>query len=184
MTDKCLLIRREWSDWWTEAINSQKMQHQLFTMTPLTTVELNRALLSNSVTREQFVGTFPSCITPITRKTKFSFITNIDEHDEIGQHWNAWFADGVKISFFDSFGRAFDDETLPEHYTNIVEEFDRVEYTEKRVQGWESVACGHFCTHFIYTLSLGHDYDSFLNYYSKNFKENDEIVADFYYSIS
>ena len=110
-------------------------------MKALTTTELNHKLLSNAVTRRYFVGTYPACITPITNKTIYSFITNVDEHDEVGQHWNGWFVRDSKLLFFDSFGREYDDETLPLHYLNIVEQYDSVECSTKRVQGWESVAC-------------------------------------------
>ena len=152
-------------------------------MKALTTTELNHKLASNAVTRRYFVGTYPACITPITDKTIYSFITNVDEHDEVGQHWNGWFVRDSKLFFFDSFGREYDDETLPLHYLNIVEQYDSVECSTKRVQGWESVACGHFSTHFIYVMSLGLSYDSFLKDYSFNYEKNDEIVSEFYHSI-
>lgn len=152
-------------------------------MEPLTTLDLNRTLSNNKVTGRYFLGTYPACVTPKTFKSKFSFITNVDEHGELGMHWNAWFIKGSEISFFDSFGREYDDETLPGHYTNIVEEYDRIHCTTDRIQGWESVTCGQFSTHFIYTLSLGLDYNSFLKEYSSNFPNNDLIVVDFYNSL-
>ena len=87
------------------------------------------------------------------------------------------------VFFFDSFGRRFDDETLPNHFTEFVKSFDRVVCTTKRVQSWTSVTCGHFCVHFLYVLSLGLDFKFFLNQYSTNFEKNDEEVYEFYQSI-
>ena len=45
------------------------------------------------------------------------------------------------------------------------------------------MACGHFSTHFIYVMSLGLTYDSFLKEYSFDYEKNDEIVSEFYHSI-
>lgn len=152
-------------------------------MEPLSTLEINRILEENSVTKNYFIGTYPSCITPRTKKKAYAYITNIDEHDMPGQHWNAWFVEGQKISFFDSFGRDWEDATLPKHYKDIVKPFEQITYSTTRVQGWDSIACGLFCVHFLYVKSLGLEYDDFLNEYTKNFEKNDKIVYEFYNSI-
>ena len=153
-------------------------------MRPLTTLDLNTILGANKVTKNRFIGTYPSCITPNTSKRTYAFITNVDQHDLPGQHWNAWFIDGSKISFFDSFGRNHEDETLPKHYTDIVKSFEQIAYSTTRIQGWDSVACGLFCIHFIYHKCLGLDYETFLNEYSiSDFEKNDLIVQDFIKSI-
>ena len=83
--------------------------------------------LINAVTRRYFFETYPACIIPITHKTIYSFITNVDEHDEVGQHWNGWFVRESKFLFFDCFGREYDDEILPLHYQKIFEQYDSVE---------------------------------------------------------
>ena len=149
-------------------------------MTPLSTTELDRILGQNSVTKGTFLGTYPACIFPKTKKKLYAVITNTHEHDRAGQHWNSWVVRGDKVSFFDSFGRSPDDETLPEHYRDIVKMFKHVAYTTDRVQGWDSIACGYFCVHFIYMLSLGLDYNTFLDEYTNEFETNDDIVYKFY----
>ena len=152
-------------------------------MEPLSTLDINRILRANSVTDSYFIGTFPACITPTTEKKAYAFITNIDDHNMPGQHWNAWFIEGRRVTFFDSFGRYWDDDTLPGHYKDIAEPFERVTYSNTRLQGWDSFACGYFCIHFIYFKALGLDYEDFLNEYTNNFEKNDEIVFEFYNSI-
>ena len=138
-------------------------------MKPLTTKDLNKILYENSVTKRFFVGTYPSCELPKTKKTFYSFITNTQNHDEFGEHWNAWIVDGKRLIFFDSFGRDSKDPTLPQHYRDFTRQFKRVKYVKTRVQGWYSKACGFFCVHFIYMLSLGLDIKIFLREYTKDF---------------
>jgi hypothetical protein len=153
-------------------------------MEPLSTVDINHILMNNSVTSRHFIGTYPACVLPTSRRKQYSFITNVDAHDEQGQHWTAWSVKNDTVSFFDSFGRKYDDETLPTYFSDIVDLFDGVTYSARRVQSWTSVACGHFSIHFLYLMSLGLDYSYFLNEYSINFEKNDEIVNAFFRSIS
>ncbi len=153
-------------------------------MTPLSTIELNDVLYHNSVTKDIYLGTHPACITPKTNEKTYAFITNTHVHNRAGVHWNSWFVQGNKVSFFDSFGRSPDDETFPDHYRDISKTFKHIYYTTNRLQSWESVACGYFCIHFIYMLSLGLDYTDFLDEYTKNFEKNDDIVYKFYSSIN
>jgi hypothetical protein len=149
----------------------------------LSTIELDRILKHAKVTRVKYLGAYPSCITPKTKRRNYSFISNTDEHHEIGEHWCAWVVDGEKIYFFDSFGRDPWDTSLPTHFKDIVRGYNHVEYTNVRVQDWTSTTCGHFCIHFIYTLSLGLSYENFLNEYSTDFLNNDLVALDFYNSI-
>ena len=152
-------------------------------MEALSTLEINKVLGENAVTKRYFIGTYPSCLTPRTRKKKYAFITNTDDHNLPGRHWCAWFVDGQRISFYDSYGRSWDDPTLPEHYKDIAKLFKQISYTNTRVQSWASNACGYFCIHFIYVKALGLDYEHFLNEYSTNFERNEDIVYEFYNSI-
>lgn len=150
---------------------------------PLTTIQLDNILLNVSVTREKYIGAYPSCIFPKSRKKMYAFISNTDEHDESGQHWCAWVVKDETIYFFDSFGREPTDETLPVYFKDIIKEFKHIQYTNTRIQGWSSKACGYFCTHFIYVICLGLDYDDFLNDYTRNFIENDIVAFQFVSSI-
>ncbi len=152
-------------------------------MKPLKTLELNKILYENPVTKRFFVGTYPSCIQPKTTKPFYSFITNTQSHDEFGAHWNAWLVRGDKLIFFDSFGRNPKDVTLPKNYREFTAQFKKVEYVKTRVQGWKSNSCGYFCVHFIYLLTIGLNANSFVSDYSTDFKNNDDVVFDFVSSI-
>lgn len=144
----------------------------------ITTRNLDYILKNNSVTKQFFVGTYPSCTQPISNRETYAFITNTDEHDTDGEHWNCWWVHGDKVIFFDSFGRAPYDSCFPSHYTDIIDRFQNVEYSGLQIQGLKSKACGYFCIHFIYIFSLGLDFKSFFSDYCNNHEINDMLVYD------
>ena len=153
-------------------------------MKPLTTTQLNKILSETSVTKKTFLGTFPACFSPKTKRGSYSFISNTDEHGEVGSHWCAWIARNNNLYFFDSFGRAPDDSTFPENFIDIAKKYKKVYYSNQRVQDWRSNACGYFCIHFICLLSLGLTYDEFLSEYSRNYMGNEIVAVDFVDSIT
>ena len=150
---------------------------------PLTTTQLDDILLNTSVTSKSYIGTYPSCFSPTSTRPYYTFISNTEEHDENGEQWCAWVVKDDTVCFFDSFGRSPNDETLPKYFKDIVKKFKIVRYTNYRVQDWSSKACGYFCIHFIYVLSLGLDYKDFLNDYSRDFEKNDSVAFNFVSSI-
>ena len=152
-------------------------------MKALTTQTLNKILLKNPVTKKNFIGTFPGCISPSKDAKQYSFITNTDLHHQSGEHWNAWIVKENKIVFFDSFGRDPRDTSFPDNYKNIVEQFSNLEYSKDQIQSFTSATCGYFCIHFIYVLSLGLDLEFFLNEYSNNFMKNNKLAVDFVNSL-
>ena len=148
-------------------------------MKPLTTLQLNEVLMNNPVTKKYYIGTFPGCVIPAVKSKKYSFITNTDLHDQRGEHWNAWMVQGQKVLFFDSFGRDPSDSTFPGIYKELLNGFKILNYTKTRVQNFTSSTCGYYCIHFIYLLSLGLDFEFFLNEYTDDFRKNDIAVIDF-----
>ena len=146
-------------------------------MKALTTLEIDRTLKQNPVTRNNFIGTFPACIIPAPQKKMYSFVSNTHAHDRPGEHWNSWVIDGETVLFFDSFGRNVFDPTLPEYYREFVKTFKNIKCNTVQIQHVDSVACGYFCIHFIYNFSLGLNIKSFLSDYTRDLKLNDFIVS-------
>lgn len=149
----------------------------------LSTQDLNKILTQNNVTRRRFIGTYPSCIFPLTDKKVFTFITNTDDHMSNGTHWNVWYGSSDDMCFFDTFGRSYDDVTFPEFYKYIAQNFKTVKYSSLQLQSKDSLRCGYFCIMFIYSLSLGIDYKVFLKEFSKDLDSNDFVVSEFVNSI-
>ena len=86
---------------------------------------------------------------------------------------------GEKILFFDSFGRDPRDSSFPDIYRELLNGFKFFKYSKTQVQNFTSFTCGYYCIHFIYLLSLGLDFEFFLNEYTDNFEKNDLTVIDF-----
>jgi len=143
-------------------------------MNRLSTNDLNRVLKRNNVTKDVYIGSFPACVIPETRKKRYFFITNTDQHDRPGKHWTAWMMDGDKAEFFDSFARSPEDEQFPEQFRyHIIGK--KVVYSDFRVQEYSSSACGYFCMYYIYLRSLGLNFQYIIKQL-KNLEENDDIV--------
>ena len=149
----------------------------------LTTKQLNDILCQASATKHRYIGAYPACITPKSKKSIYAFISNTDNHEEDGEHWCAWVIKDENLFFFDSFGRSPNDETLPMNFLEISRNFKHIQYTKTRIQGWNSNACGYFCIHFIYMFCLGLDYEEFLNEYTCNYLNNDNVAYNFVSSI-
>ena len=145
-------------------------------MKALTTLQINEILKNNDVTKDIFIGTYPACIIPETRKSKYTFVSNTHVHEKPGEHWNAWFVEGDTVTFFDSFGRSVFDKTLPAYYRDFVKNFKIVKCNIVQVQHFKSIACGYFCVHFIYLATLGFNFKHFLSDYSTDLKSNDFVV--------
>lgn len=145
-------------------------------MRGLNTREIDSILLNNAVTRKSFLGTYPACMKPKTKRRFYTFITNSDEHDKAGEHWNAWVVNGNTITFFDSFSRSPRADSLPLHYGQMIDKFKTVRFVSKRVQSAKSVSCGLYCIHFIFCMSIGLDVQGFLSDYTKDYRKNDKIV--------
>ena len=111
-------------------------------MKSLTTLELDELLKNNAVTKKYFLGTFPACMSPLTTRKKYSFLTNTDEHNKGGIHWCAWMVDGDEITFFDSFGRHPKDPAFPRHFSEIMKNF-KLRYSNIQLQDFRSNTCGY-----------------------------------------
>ena len=145
--------------------------------------DVDLILKNNSVTKHLYTGTFPACISPGTNRASYSFISNTQEHNEPGDHWVGWFIRDGKVTFMDTFGRAPDDETFPNYFSDFIEKFDNVEFSRVQIQSISSRLCGFFCIQFVYIMSLGLEIDSFINEYTTDTLVNDILVYDFVHSI-
>lgn len=139
----------------------------------LNNIQIDHVLKNNNVTKRYFLGTFPACQIPDSRRKKYCFITNTDTHDKRGTHWNAWWIEGDTVIFYDSFGRK---PNINHYYLDFVSKFKNVNYCSRMLQKTK-FACGYFCIHFIYDYSIGISLNDIIEY------ANDSNVIDFVDSI-
>lgn len=110
----------------------------------------------------------------------FSLISNWDRYSMPGTHWIALFVphDGECI-YFCSYGLPPNEEIL-NYLQNHFQKFTR------NLHGFQSPGatnCGKYCILFIYFMSIGWNFDHFINYLS-NFKNSDHFVNDFFQKIN
>ena len=146
-------------------------------MSALSNFEIDNVLKRDHVTKNIYLGAFPACEIPKSRKKRYFFITNTDLHDEPGTHWTAWMVEGDKVDFFDSFGRSPNNEQFPYEFHDYILG-KRVSFSSFRVQQYTSSTCGYFCMYYIYFRSLGLDFKYIIKQL-ENLKENDCIVTSF-----
>ena len=53
----------------------------------LNNIDLDMMLKRDHVTKKGYLGTLPACEIPISKKKRYFFINNTDEHDEPGAHY-------------------------------------------------------------------------------------------------
>ena len=131
-------------------------------MRALSNIDLDMILKRDHVTKKGYLGAFPACEIPISKKKRYFFITNTDLHDEPGTHWTAWMVEGDKIDFFDSFGRSPNNKQFPYEFKKFILG-KKVSYSAFRVQQYTSNTCGYFCMYYIYFRSLGLDFGNIIN---------------------
>ena len=152
-------------------------------MLALSTKNLNNILWNSKVTGRYFLGTFPACMHPKTKKSIYAFITNTDVHYDSGEHWNAWYVRDDRLYFFDSFGRSPLDSAFPDFYHKLAHTYKSVTYSRVQIQATGTSSCGYFCIHFIYILALGLGIKNFIDDYFKVLYLNEYKVLDFINSI-
>ena len=150
-------------------------------MSALSNIDLDGILKRDHVTKKGYLGAYPACEIPISKKTRYFFITNTDRHDKPGKHWTAWMVEGDKVEFFDSFGRSPNNKQFPYEFKDFILE-KNVSYSAFRVQQYTSSTCGYFCMYYIYFRSLGLDFDYIIKQL-ENLKGNDDIVISFINSL-
>ena len=146
-------------------------------MRALSNIDLDMILKRDHVTKKGYLGAFPACEIPISKRKRYFFITNTDLHDEPGTHWTAWMVEGDKIDFFDSFGRSPNNKQFPYEFKKFILG-KKVSYSAFRVQQYTSNTCGYFCMYYIYFRSLGLDFGYIINQLT-DLKDNDDIVISF-----
>ena len=116
-----------------------------------------------------------------------AYVINLDEYPDIETHWVALYVQNNNVTYFDSF--------VVEHVPKKIKAFInlslsivlhpplRVTTNIFRIQAYDSIMCGYFCIGFIDFMLKGKTLTEYTNLFSpNNFKENDDIVLNYFMS--
>lgn len=144
----------------------------------MNTRDLEKLLLEDAATRRIAGGVFACDKLPRRRRPHHRlFIANTDIHTQPGTHWVAfYFTPRGKCVYFDSYG-------LPpsnKHLLGFVER-NATEwvYNSKKLQGFNSKVCGHYCIFFAHHMARGLSPPRLLRLFQCNSNINDCMVTRF-----
>ena len=82
-----------------------------------------------------------------------AYVINLDEHSDIGTHWVALWVNNNNnnnVTYFGSFGV----EHIPKEIIKFIKNRN-IKTNIFRIQAYDSIMCGYFCTEFIYFMFKG-----------------------------
>jgi hypothetical protein len=126
----------------------------------MNTNQINRYLNSNKRTKQFFHGTYALDILPKCKSFPCALVVNMDRSEDPGSHWcSIWANSPAKAFYFDSYG----EEPPPLLRSYLLKNFKIVKYNTVSFQSLASSTCAYYCIAFIYLMSVGMHFDSFLN---------------------
>ena len=140
----------------------------------LSTTDINSVLENVGI----FKGVYPSDLVPIyIQKDPQTYIINTADSNHPGEHWIAIALYDNKCLYFDSFGY----QLLNLVILNKLKKAGVLQYqfNNKQIQPFQSENCGYYCIAFILACQNGVVFSKFLNNFSLNPEENDEICYEF-----
>ena len=112
-----------------------------------------------------FKGVFTRDQLPEKIGNRESGIVNFNTSKEPGSHWVAYFRDGSKKIYFDSFGQVIPTEI--QKYLKTKNEYKNnlpvIERNTDVVQEPNTVICGHLCLYVLDNLSKGVNFQDIIN---------------------
>ena len=112
-----------------------------------------------------FKGVFTRDQLPEKIGNRESGIVNFNTSKEPGSHWVAYFRDGSKKIYFDSFGQVIPTEI--QQYLKTKDEYRNnlpvIERNTDVVQEPNTVICGHLCLYVLDNLSKGVNFQDIIN---------------------
>ena len=109
--------------------------------------------------------------------TDGAHVINLNEYSDIVSHWIAFYANNKNtVTYFDSFGV----EHIPKEIKKFIN-YKSIIANIFRLQAYNSVICGYFCIGFVDFMLKGNNLTDFTNLFSpNNFKENDDIISNYF----
>ena len=93
-----------------------------------------------------------------------AYVINLDEYRDIGTHCVALYVNNKTIIYFDSFGV----EPIPKEIIQLIGNNKKIITNIYRIQAYDSIMCGYFCTGFINFMFNGNSLTDYTNLFSPN----------------
>ena len=150
-------------------------------MSALDSIQINKILSTNVVTRETYIGTFAYDRIPNIYGKNFSLIINLDKYGLPGSHWVALIGFEDKLHIFDTYSRTTSDldEDVRVILNKKVVKMRKVIANPFFVQNPFSELCGHYCIYVLILFGMGVSFSNILKTFSENLIKNDEMVLRF-----
>jgi len=137
----------------------------------------NLEILCKKYLNKNFLGVFPSDVSPNSKRKENSIVFNLSAHDEEGTHFVAVIKHINKIIYFDPFGKICNNEDIIKYMKkyNLP-----IEFNETKIQSDTSSLCGYFCFYFLYNCFLQKkSLTFFIKKFSKNLILNDSKLMKY-----
>ena len=92
-----------------------------------------------------------------------AYVINLYEYSDIGSHWIALYASNNNVNYFDS----FEVEHIPKEIKTSINK-SIIVINIFKIQAYDSIMCGYFCTGFIDFMLAGKTLIDFTNLFSSN----------------
>ena len=113
-----------------------------------------------------FRGVFMRDTLPDKPREKECGVLNLNKSSKPGSHWVAFYKDGDRRIYFDSFGQVTPFEL--QRYLKTPEEFKENKPVIQRntdiVQKEDKTNCGHLCVYVLHNLSQGLNFQNIINH--------------------
>ena len=105
-----------------------------------------------------------------------AYVINLDEYSDIGTHWVALWVNNNNVSYFDSFCV----EHIPKEIIKFIENRN-IKTNIFRIQAYDSIMYGYFCTGFIDFMFKGKTLTEYTNLFLPNdFKKNHDTILKYF----
>ena len=91
------------------------------------------------------------------------YVINFDEYFDIGTHWITIYVINNDVTYFDNFGV----EHIPKEIKALISN-KNIKTNIFRIQAYDSIMCGYFCTGFINFMLARKTLTEFTNLFSPN----------------
>ena len=144
------------------------------------THQIDYVLKHHSSTKPYYKGTYASDQLPREISTvKQCYVVNTDPSNKTGSHWVAFYFEGGKGEFFDSYGNE------PSFYSSTFTTFLQRNslswvYNTKRVQGAVSTVCGQYCIYYIMKRCRDQGLSRIMSVFGNDYRQNDQKINDWF----